>query len=76
MPSKLTQAIETALGASLQHVIMIRKNERQAIQYLKERNLGRATFLPLNVIQSRVVATDIKSIAKEANEFIRIARKQ
>ncbi|MGT2333874.1 hypothetical protein ACVPOY_09320 [Staphylococcus aureus] len=42
------------------------------MQFLKERNLGRATFLPLNVIQ-RVVATDIKSIAKEANGFISIA---
>lgn len=74
VPSKLTQAIETALGASLQHVIVdSEKDGRQAIQFLKERNLGRATFLPLNVIQSRVVATDIKSIAKEANGFISIA---
>ena len=74
VPSKLTQAIETALGASLQHVIVdSEKDGRQAIQFLKERNLGRATFLPLNVIQSRVVATEIKSIAKEANGFISIA---
>lgn len=48
VPSKLTQAIETALGASLQHVIVdSEKDGRQAIQFLKERNLGRATFLPL-----------------------------
>ncbi len=45
VPSKLTQAIETALGASLQHVIVdSEKDGRQAIQFLKERNLGRATF--------------------------------
>ncbi len=38
VPSKLTQAIETALGASLQHVIVdSEKDGRQAIQFLKER---------------------------------------
>ncbi|CDR60307.1 chromosome segregation protein SMC [Staphylococcus schweitzeri] len=74
VPSKLTQAIETALGASLQHIIVdTEKDGRSAIQFLKERNLGRATFLPLNVIQSRVIATEIKSIASNANGFISIA---
>ncbi|CDR24282.1 chromosome segregation protein SMC [Staphylococcus schweitzeri] len=74
VPSKLTQAIETALGASLQHIIVdTEKDGRSAIQFLKERNLGRATFLPLNVIQSRVIATEIKSIASNAGGFISIA---
>lgn len=74
VPSKLTQAIETALGASLQHIIVdTEKDGRSAIQFLKERNLGRATFLPLNVIQSRVIATEIKSIANNADGFISIA---
>lgn len=74
VPSKLTQAIETALGASLQHIIVdTEKDGRSAIQFLKERNLGRATFLPLNVIQSRVIATEIKSIASNADGFISIA---
>lgn len=45
VPSEMTQAIETALGASLQHVIVDNeKDGRQAIQYLKQRGLGRATF--------------------------------
>ncbi|GJF53261.1 chromosome segregation protein SMC [Staphylococcus argenteus] len=74
VPSKLTQAIETALGASLQHIIVdSEKDGRNAIQFLKERNLGRATFLPLNVIQSRVIATEIKSIASNTDGFISIA---
>ena len=45
VPSKLTQAIETALGASITTChCRFRKDGRQAIQFLKERNLGRATF--------------------------------
>ena len=45
VPSQLTQAIETALGASLQHIIVTSEQDgRHAIQYLKQRNLGRATF--------------------------------
>lgn len=74
VPSKLTQAIETALGTSLQHVIVdTEKDGRQAIQYLKQRGLGRATFLPLNVIKSRQIAVDIKSIAQNLEGFINIA---
>lgn len=74
VPSEMTQAIETALGASLQHVIVDNeKDGRQAIQYLKQRGLGRATFLPLNVIQPRHVAADIKDVARGSHGFINIA---
>ena len=74
VPSQLTQAIETALGASLQHVIVEdEKDGRQAIQFLKQRSLGRATFLPLNVIQPRYLATDIKSTAQASEGFVNIA---
>ena len=70
----MTQAIETALGASLQHVIVdSEKDGRQAIQYLKQRGLGRATFLPLNVIKPRQIASDIKDIARNTDGFINIA---
>ncbi|WP_367008459.1 chromosome segregation protein SMC [Staphylococcus capitis subsp. urealyticus] len=74
VPSQMTQAIETALGASLQHVIVDNeKDGRQAIQFLKQRNLGRATFLPLNVIKPRHIASDIKEIARQTEGFINIA---
>lgn len=74
VPSDLTKAIETALGASLQHVIVDSEKEgRQAIQYLKQHGLGRATFLPLNVIQPRQIASDILTTAQEAEGFINIA---
>ena len=63
VPSELTQAIETALGASLQHIIVdSEKDGRQAI--FKAKGLGRATFLPLNVIKSRhyliILGTSLK----------------
>ena len=45
-------ALETALGAGLQNVIAESEQAAKvAIQYLKSRQLGRATFLPLDVIQ-------------------------
>ncbi|MBM6861583.1 chromosome segregation protein SMC, partial [Clostridium saudiense] len=47
-------AIEIALGAAISNVIT--KSDRDAkvlIQYLKARSLGRATFLPLNIIKGK-----------------------
>ena len=74
VPSNLTKAIETALGASLQHIIVdSEKDGRQAIQYLKQNGLGRATFLPLNVIQPRNVANDILNIADSSTGFVNVA---
>jgi chromosome segregation protein len=45
-------AVETALGSSLQHIVIEQDQQAQdAIHYLKQHNKGRATFLPLNLIQ-------------------------
>ncbi|MGI6126032.1 MAG: chromosome segregation protein SMC [Planifilum sp.] len=47
-------AVETALGSALQHlVVQDEATARRGIRFLKERRLGRATFLPLEVIQPR-----------------------
>ncbi|NLK11201.1 MAG: chromosome segregation protein SMC, partial [Staphylococcus equorum] len=74
VPSDLTKAIETALGASLQHVIVdSEKDGRQAIQYLKQNGFGRATFLPLNVIQPRQIGNEIMKTAQNSEGFINIA---
>lgn len=46
-------AIETALGSSLQNVVIDNdKHAQEAIAYLKRHSKGRATFLPLNTIQA------------------------
>jgi chromosome segregation protein len=45
------QAVETALGGSLQYLVAESENAVQdAIRYLKERNRGWATFLPLDIL--------------------------
>ncbi|MHC1746164.1 MAG: chromosome segregation protein SMC [Negativicutes bacterium] len=45
-------AIEVALGNALQHIVASDDQiAKAAIAFLKDKNLGRATFLPLNTIQ-------------------------
>ncbi|RDY72185.1 chromosome segregation protein SMC [Halobacillus trueperi] len=56
IPSHLLTAIETALGAQAQHIVVEdEQTGRQAIHWLKTNNKGRATFLPLTSIQPRSV---------------------
>ncbi len=51
VPKKLEIAVEVALGSDVQDIVMATVNEsKQAINYLKARNLGRATFLPLDFL--------------------------
>ncbi|CAM2898734.1 chromosome segregation protein SMC [Paenibacillus sediminis] len=73
VPEKLELAMETALGASMQHIVM--ENEavsRQAISFLKQRQLGRATFLPLDVIRSRQISPSDKAMVEGAEGFVGI----
>jgi len=45
-------AVETALGAALQHIVVEREEDaRRAIGMLKSRGEGRATFLPLSAVR-------------------------
>ena len=49
-------AIETALGSSLQNIITDTEDDAKlAIEYLKENNLGRATFLPISAIKGKAI---------------------
>ena len=44
-------AIEIALGPALQNIVTLQEQDAQsAINYLKQNNLGRATFLPVTSI--------------------------
>jgi chromosome segregation protein len=52
-------AIETALGSSLQNIVIEHDQYAQAaIAYLKKQGKGRATFLPLNLINIQAAKTD------------------
>ena len=58
VPTQYAQAIETALGAAMQHVVTNDEaSARAAIAWLKQRRAGRATFLPKTVMKSRKIAS-------------------
>lgn len=49
-----TVAIETALGSALQQIVVAdEQSAKNAIHYLMRNDVGRATFLPLDVIQGK-----------------------
>lgn len=48
------------------------KYVKNAINYLKEHKLGRATFLPMNIIKSRYIDNDLKERLKQINGYIGI----
>lgn len=65
-------AVEIALGGSISNVITINDNDaKNLISYLKNRGLGRATFLPLNIIRGKRL--DVPNEVKNAKGYIGIA---
>ncbi|MDN6639940.1 MAG: chromosome segregation protein SMC [Tetragenococcus sp.] len=74
VPSDYTLAIETALGAQAQHIVV--ENEaaaRAGITFLKERRAGRATFLPMTTIKPRQLPTVAFNQAQNVPGFIGVA---
>lgn len=62
LPSKYAIAIETALGGSLQHVVVENENAaKRAIRFLKEKKAGRATFLPLTSIRGNKLQQNLQN---------------
>ncbi|RSL31260.1 chromosome segregation protein SMC [Salibacterium salarium] len=73
VPKTYTTAVETALGGALQHVVTAtEKDSRQAIQFLKSRQKGRATFLPADVIRARYLSQDIKQKVEPMDGYVTI----
>lgn len=69
---KYEVAVEIALGGSISNVITINDNEAKSlISYLKNKGLGRATFLPLNIIRGKRL--DVPNELKNAKGYIGIA---
>ncbi len=68
---KYITAIETALGNVGQNIVTKSEEDaKTAIAYLKEKHLGRATFLPISSIKSKVFDS---SDAEKCEGFIAIA---
>lgn len=54
VPSTYQTAIETALGNAVQNIVTTSdEHAKYLINYLKQRDYGRATFLPINTIKPR-----------------------
>ena len=69
-------AITTSLGAASNNVIVTNEDvAKEAINYLKINNLGRVTFLPMNIIESRNVDSEVIENIKGIKGFIDVASK-
>ncbi len=61
-----TKAITTILGASTNNIVVDNEQDaKEAIKYLKENNLGRATFFPLSIIKEKTISESDKYILNE-----------
>ena len=74
VPKEYDVAIETALGASMQHIVVQNEQHgRNAIQYLKQNRYGRATFLPLTVMKGKTLAHNQIGLIENHPAYIGVA---
>ncbi|QQC00244.1 chromosome segregation protein SMC [Streptococcus oralis] len=67
-------ALEIALGASSQHIIVEdEKAATKAIDFLKRNRAGRATFLPLTTIKARTISSQNQDIISASPGFLGMA---
>ena len=67
-------AIDAALGAQAAYVVTVNENNaKDAVEYLKANNLGRATFYPMNVIKPRTIDPEYLNKLKFDNRYLGIA---
>ncbi len=73
IPDNYIEATSVVLGAQLNFLVVDNeKCAKDAINYLKENNIGRATFLPLNIIKSRLMSEDIIERLKAIKGYVGI----
>ncbi len=71
IPEKYLVATDIALGASSNFLVVDDENAAlNAIDFLKDRKLGRATFFPLNVIKGKYVNNEVIDDIKNINGYI------
>ncbi|WP_102028187.1 chromosome segregation protein SMC [Salirhabdus sp. Marseille-P4669] len=74
IPPELIVAIETALGGQAQHIITENEQSaREAINWLKRTNNGRATFLPMTTIQSKEIPHNMVVNIQSHKGFVGVA---
>ncbi|MHC5269190.1 chromosome segregation protein SMC [Enterococcus sp. LJL98] len=74
VPREYTLALETALGNAAQNLIVETESDaRQAIAYLKQKQGGRGTFLPLTTIHARQLPSTVAQQAETVAGYLGIA---
>ena len=67
-------AIEVSLGQALQNIVTEDEyTAKNAINYLKENRLGRATFLPITSVKPRVLDSDIVTRLEREKGYLGLA---
>ena len=73
---KYALSISTSLGGSSNYLVVDSSNDvKDMINYLKENNIGRATFFPLDVIKPRNIDFNTLSILSTFDSYVNIASK-
>lgn len=71
---KYVLAIDAALGSTSSYVVTVNENNaKDAVNYLKSNNLGRATFYPMNVIKARNIDNESLNKLKFDGRYISTA---
>lgn len=74
VPQKFAKAMETALGGAMQHIVVHSEADaRNAIAFLKRKQLGRATFLPMDIIKGRNIPVNQQRDLSNHPSFIGLA---
>jgi chromosome segregation protein SMC, common bacterial type len=74
VPAGMEIALEVALGRGMENVVVdAAASARQAIEYLKQHQLGRVTFLPLDVLRVQPVPARIKDELKTEKGVLGLA---
>ena len=71
---KYSKAITTTLGGAINYIIVDNEDSaKESINYLKQNNLGRATFFPLNIIKSKEVDDNTLNVVRKSSGYIDVA---
>lgn len=63
VPPKFQIALEMALGSAVQNIVTnTEEDAKYLIKYLKEKQYGRTTFLPINKVKTRYINNNLLSI--------------
>ena len=68
------EAISVALGGAVYHIATTNEESaRNAIQFLKKNESGRATFLPINVLREQHINREQEIVCENANGYLGVA---